>query len=74
MIRSQNAAISSTLVADVRRNDSGTVCSDEPVFTTCQFEPWMACYADAVCERQDSGACGFSKSPALDACVANPAL
>jgi hypothetical protein len=50
---------------------SGTVCADETVFTTCQFEPWMACYADAVCERQSDGGCGFTASPIVDTCLAD---
>jgi hypothetical protein len=52
---------------------SGQVCSDhEGVITTCQWQPEYACYADATCERQVDGACGWTQTDELDACLANP--
>lgn len=51
---------------------SGAVCSDEEVMTTCEFRPEYACYANATCARQSDGACGWTKSAELDACLANP--
>jgi len=51
---------------------SGIVCSDADVITTCEFRPEYACYKDAACTRQSDGACGWTKSPELDACLANP--
>jgi hypothetical protein len=50
----------------------GTVCDDEQVVTTCEFKPEHACYKDAICERQPDGNCGFTQSPELTACLANP--
>lgn len=52
---------------------SGQVCSDqEGVITTCQWRPEYACYqdADATCERQSSGQCGWTPTPELSACLA----
>ena len=51
---------------------SGIVCADEDVVTTCEFKPEYACYQQATCERQADGACGWTKKPELDACLANP--
>lgn len=51
---------------------SGIVCSDEEVMTTCEYRPEYACYKTATCARQDDGACGWTKSAELDACLANP--
>jgi hypothetical protein len=52
---------------------SGTVCSDnEGVISTCEFRPQYACYASASCERQTSGQCGWTMTPALQACLARP--
>lgn len=51
---------------------SGIVCSDADVMTTCEFKPEYACYKAAVCTRQSDGACGWNKTPELDACLANP--
>lgn len=51
---------------------SATVCSDEEVMTTCEFKPEYACYKTATCARQADGACGWTKSAELDACLANP--
>lgn len=49
---------------------SGTVCSDEPVITTCEFRPIYACYQTAICERNSqSGACGFRQTPELVECL-----
>lgn len=52
---------------------SGQVCSDrQGVITTCEWRPEYACYADAVCERQADGSCGFTPSEALQACLQQP--
>lgn len=50
----------------------GTVCADREVVTTCEFKPEDVCYRDAICERQADGACGFTQTPELTACLANP--
>jgi len=47
-------------------------CSDNPaLLTTCIWKPEYVCYRDATCERQDDGACGWTETPALDACIAD---
>lgn len=64
----------STAGGCVKSGCSGTVCVEEgkEMVTTCEFKPEYACYGDAVCERQPGGACGFTQTPALSACLANP--
>jgi hypothetical protein len=50
---------------------SGQVCSDRPdVVSTCEWIDAYACYRDARCERQSHGACGWTMTPALNACLA----
>ncbi|MBX3192198.1 MAG: hypothetical protein KF819_34735 [Labilithrix sp.] len=56
----------------VKTGCSGHVCSDRSVITTCEFRPEYACYQQATCERQANGQCGFTQTPALQACLANP--
>ena len=52
---------------------SSHVCSDNPdVVTTCEWRPEYACYREATCERQTSGECGWTMTPALQACLVNP--
>jgi hypothetical protein len=52
---------------------SSHVCSDRPdVVTTCEFRPEYACYRDATCELQADGECGWTETPELSACLANP--
>ena len=51
---------------------SGIICAEEDMVSTCEFKPEYACYRDATCERQADGACGWTKSAELDACLANP--
>lgn len=51
---------------------SSQVCSDqEGVITTCEWRPEYACYADATCERQAAGECGWTATPALATCLGN---
>lgn len=51
---------------------SSEVCSDrEGVVTTCVANPEFACYADATCERQPSGQCGWTPTSELNACLAS---
>lgn len=50
---------------------SRQVCSENAsVITTCQWKPEYACYADATCERQDNGSCGWTQSEELTTCLA----
>jgi hypothetical protein len=52
---------------------SGQICSDrEGVISTCEFRPEYACYRSARCERQANGACGWTRTPELTSCLANP--
>jgi hypothetical protein len=53
-----------------RSGCSGQVCAAEPVGTTCEWRAEYACYADARCERQPDGACGWTPTPTLEACLA----
>lgn len=48
---------------------SSQVCADQDVVTTCEFRPEYACYQKAICERQASGACGFTQTPELISCL-----
>jgi hypothetical protein len=56
----------------VKTGCSGQICADQQRFSTCEFRPEYACYQAATCERQADGQCGFTSSPALTACLANP--
>lgn len=51
---------------------SSQICSDEDVITTCEFRPEYACYQGAECKRQVNGECGWTQTPQLTACLANP--
>ena len=52
---------------------SGQLCSDqEGMNSTCEFRPEYACYGSATCERQADGACGWTQTPELTECLANP--
>lgn len=54
---------------------SSTVCSEasgEDMMTTCEFKPEHACYRSATCEKQAGGACGWTQTPELSACLASP--
>jgi hypothetical protein len=47
------------------------VCSDhEGVVSTCIWYPALVCYQDAICARQPTGACGWTPTPELNACLA----
>jgi hypothetical protein len=52
---------------------SSHVCSDRAdVITTCEWRPEYACYGEATCERQADGACGWTETDELRACLADP--
>jgi eight-cysteine-cluster-containing protein len=57
--------------ACVRSGCSGTVCvkAGEEVVTTCEYRPEYACYDQAKCEPQADGACGWTATPELQACL-----
>jgi hypothetical protein len=49
---------------------SGQVCSDrEGVITTCEWRDEYACYADATCEVQGDGTCGWTPTEELLGCL-----
>jgi eight-cysteine-cluster-containing protein len=48
---------------------SGQICADEPMFSTCEWRDEYACYADASCERQSDGRCGWTPSGDLAKCL-----
>ncbi|MCE9571581.1 MAG: hypothetical protein K8W52_00345 [Deltaproteobacteria bacterium] len=54
---------------------SGQICSDEEgVISTCIYKPEYACYHNdsTACERQTNGACEWTQTDALLACLADP--
>lgn len=52
---------------------SSQICSDKPdMVSTCEYRAEYACYRNAKCERQSSGQCGWTQTPALLQCLANP--
>lgn len=55
-----------------RTGCSGQLCAGEDVPSTCEWLPEYACYAQAVCERQADGECGWTITPEAAACLANP--
>ncbi|MFZ2556215.1 MAG: hypothetical protein WAZ27_03060 [Minisyncoccia bacterium] len=42
------------------------------IMTTCEFRAEYACYQEASCEPQADGKCGWTKTPTLTQCLANP--
>lgn len=48
---------------------SRQVCADRQVMTLCDYRAEYACYRDASCERQEDGACGWTQTDALRACL-----
>jgi hypothetical protein len=51
------------------------LCSDqEGVVSTCIWYPTLVCYRDAICARQPNGACGWTPTPELNACLATHSL
>ncbi len=50
---------------------SAQICSDQPdMASTCEYREQYACYKqNSTCERQSNGACGWTQTPALKACI-----
>lgn len=64
-------------LACIRGGCSGQVCVEERadgdgLVTTCEYRAEYACYNSARCERQVTGTCGWTSTPELSACLANP--
>lgn len=54
---------------------SGTTCVEEGgdgMVTTCEWKAEYACYQQATCQRQADGACGWTQTDELTACLASP--
>jgi hypothetical protein len=46
------------------------LCTDQPAtVSSCVFKDEFACYKTAICARQTNGACGWTQTPELEACV-----
>jgi len=54
---------------------SSQICSDQPgMMSTCEYRDEYACYQTATCERQASGACGWTETTTLKACLGSSAI
>ena len=42
------------------------------IVTTCEYRAEYACYKEASCEPQADGKCGWTQTPELKKCLANP--
>lgn len=55
---------------------SGQLCvaleEADGIVTTCEFRAEYACYAEASCEPQETGECGWTETPELLACLESP--
>jgi hypothetical protein len=52
---------------------SSELCSEDPdALSPCIFRAENECYRSATCERQADGACGWTQTDELLACLANP--
>ncbi len=51
---------------------SAELCSDTPdMASTCEYREEYACYKKAACERQATGACGWTPTPELSVCLSS---
>ena len=49
---------------------SAQLCSDQPdMISNCMYSPQYACYKAATCERQPTGACGWTPTNELSMCL-----
>jgi len=46
------------------------VCADQAMASPCIWKDSFACYADATCDRQTDGVCGWTTTSALTTCLA----
>lgn len=55
---------------------SGQLCVNEGdevnIITTCEWRSEYQCYENARCEKQPNGKCGWTQTPELKQCLANP--
>ncbi len=71
--------VSGMVVATPRPTDcyvggcSSELCTDDPdAVSTCIYKPENECFRNATCERQPDLRCGWTPTPELQACLANP--
>jgi hypothetical protein len=69
--RGGQSGVLAPLAACVRTGCSGQLCSDRHRVTTCDMRPEYTCYRAAICERDDSGQCGFRQTQDLTDCIAS---
>ena len=51
---------------------SAELCSDRPdMISPCIWRDAYVCFRDATCARQPNGACGWTPTQELDACLAS---
>ncbi|RLB66090.1 MAG: hypothetical protein DRI90_00345 [Deltaproteobacteria bacterium] len=50
---------------------SGNICADGTESSACDWNCVYGCYDHAVCEEQDDGECGWTKTEAFDQCAAD---
>lgn len=48
---------------------SSQLCAEQDLASTCEWRPEYACYREARCEPQPGGACGWTQTPELLACL-----
>jgi hypothetical protein len=48
---------------------SGEICSDEPMISSCMFNPKFGCYKDAKCKRNAKGICSWTMTSKLERCL-----
>jgi eight-cysteine-cluster-containing protein len=48
---------------------SGQICARQALFSTCEWRPEYACFANATCGPQPGGECGWAMTDALRACL-----
>jgi hypothetical protein len=66
-------ASSATLAPCYVGGCSNELCTDQKgQVSACLYSSSYACYRTATCERQSDGACGWTQTPALAKCLANP--
>lgn len=55
---------------------SGQLCvpaiEADNIMTTCEYRAEYVCYKNAKCEHQSDGSCGWTQTPQLQQCLANP--
>lgn len=53
---------------------SNQICAPDERITTCEYKDEYACYADAVCEIQQNGDCGWTLTDKARECLQDIAI